>query len=155
MKLTKIALFVMALMAMVCTSGCGTLSYMSLQSSKDEIRRERAYATGDQKLIRAVNMTSDAETAIRAVALDDGGVGIGIDVSNLSALKRHPLRQIGAAVVDAGSLWGTYLGVKSLNDSGSHEPDQTAGRDNNSTVINGSGNVVNNGDQTTTPAPAE
>jgi hypothetical protein len=50
------------------------MSYMSLQSSKTDIIKERAVASGN-------------ESAIKAIKMGDT-VGIGIDVTNLEALKK-------------------------------------------------------------------
>jgi hypothetical protein len=129
MKILSIALMGMLLMG---TSGC--LSAWSLDSSKHELALQKA-------------IMSNNETAIRAVRLGDDGVGFGIDISNLSALKEHPLRQIGAAIGDAAIIWGAYEGVKSISNSNSNnEGDKNAGRDNNDITINGDNNKVNVGD---------
>jgi hypothetical protein len=44
-------------------------------------------------------------------------------------------------------LYGAYEGIRSLNDSGGGETSQDAGRDNNTITVNGDGNEVNVGDQ--------
>jgi uncharacterized protein YceK len=134
------------LLAVLC-SGC--MSIWSLQCSKDEILRERILASGNRTGIRMVQAGVSEDAAIRAVALE-GGAGIGVDVANLDALSQHPIRQFGAALLDAGTAFGAYLGGRALVNSGNgnNTPNQTAGRDINVITITGKGNNV--GDKTTT-----
>ena len=138
------------LATMIMTSGC---SYLSMKSSEEEIQRSRIYASGDQKAIRAMENGVAPQSAIRAVKLDGDGVGIGLDISNLQALTLHPVRQVGAALLDAGALYGAYKGVTSMNSGNSGDSQQTAGRDNTTVTINGDGNKVSTGDKTSTTTP--
>lgn len=124
-------------MLMMGTSGC--LSSWSLDSSKQELALQQ-HQMALQKAIMSNN-----ETAIRAVQLDNGGVGIGVDISNLQALTQHPIRQLGAAVGDAALIWGAYEGVKSFTDNSSHS--STSGRD--QVNVTGDGNNVNVGNSKT------
>ena len=143
-------------MIFICFSmffaGCSAISY---NASKEELLKSRAYASGNKSVIRQIQAGVPAETAIRAVALNDGGVGIGVDLSALSIIAQHPLRQLGAAVLDAGALYGAYSGVQSLNDSSSDNSTATAGRDQNTVSIEGDGNSVNIGNTSTTTTGAE
>jgi hypothetical protein len=146
-EITKV--IVVTTMAFMMT-GCA--SYMSMKSSEEEIQRGRVYASGDSRAIKAVNLGIPATSAIRAVKLDGDGIGIGLDVSNLQALSLHPFRQVGAAVLDAGMLYGAYVGIDSLNSS-KDSGNNTVGGD--QTSINGDGNTVNvrTSDESTTSAP--
>jgi len=135
-------------MTLAVFAGCTSL--WSLQCSKDEIMRDRVYASGNRVGIRALQNGASEESAIKAVALDNGA-GIGVDVSNWSALSQHPVRQLGAAILDAGMTYGAYLGGKALIDSNNSEPtSQTAGRDIIQVVVDGRNNTVNVGDKTDT-----
>ena len=152
MKETRIVAVMASLATMIMWSVC--TSIWSYEASKSEIQKERVYASGDKNAIRMIQNGADGDVAIRAVAMDNGGAGIGIDISNWRALSKHPVRQVGAAVLDAGMAYGAYLGVQSLTDS-SHDngnSSQSAGRDNNDVTVNGDGNNVHVGDTTTTSA---
>jgi hypothetical protein len=105
----------------IMASGCA--SYMSLEASKTEIAGQKVVASGDQN-------------AIKAFAID-GGAGIGVDVGNLQALKKHPFRQLGAAAVDAASVYGAYLGFEKLADTINNDSSDTT------ITINGDHNVIN------------
>lgn len=127
----------------------GCASYLSMKYSEEEVQRSRIYASGDQKAIKALSFGVPAESAIRAVKLDGDGVGIGLDVSNLQALTLHPFRQMGAAILDAGMLYGTYMGVSSMNSGNSGDSTQSSGRDTTTVNVNGDGNTVSTGDKPT------
>ena len=144
-RIPIIALIVASLFA--CT-GCTSL--WSLQCSKDEILRNRIMASGNAAGMRALQLGAGEDAAIRAVALDNGA-GIGVDVGNLQALTQHPIRQLGAALLDAGMTYGAYLGGKALLDANNNsEPSQTSGRDIIQVNVDGQNNTVNVGDETTT-----
>ena len=114
------------LVGMVLSSGCASMLVAS--SSKDKVQRR----------------------AIVAQQLPGGGVGIGIDLLSWDVLTEQPVMQLGAAVIDAATLYGGYLGVKSLQDQTAHKNKTTAvvvtGNGNNTTIVNGDGNG-NNGAQ--------
>ena len=112
---------------MIYSSGCA--SYMSYSASKNEIVKERAFASGDA-------------VAIKAVTMGDG-VGLAINVSEMDALLKHPWRQLGAALLDVGLVYGTSEGVKSLNNSDGEKDGvviNTVGNGNNTTVNTGDNN---------------
>jgi hypothetical protein len=139
-------LCVVAMLALL-TMNTGCLSVWSESCSRDELTLKKA-------------VLSNNEQAIRAVRLGDNGVGFGIDIGNLEALKYHPVRQIFAAVGDAALLYGAYEGVKSITDNSSHNGDESsdsssAGRDNNDITVNGDGNTVNVGNDTKSEPKAE
>lgn len=71
-----------AVVVLCACSGCA--SFAVLKSSQQEVR------------------------AIKATQLSGGGAGIGIDVSALEAITVHPWLQLGAAVADAGMIYGGY-----------------------------------------------
>jgi len=113
------------LSAMLFANGC--VSYMVMKNSEKEVATRRAMAAGDEGAIRAIN-------------LGEGAAGIGFDVSNLDALGEHPWLQLGAAVIDAALMVGTYEGIKSFDDDGpSPDPDPEKSIEVNTT---GDGNSV-------------
>ena|ERR1035437_3471789 len=109
----------------VVVSLCGCASLLSLEASKREAVNDRVCAMNN--------------SAIRGVALNNGG-GIGVDVSNWSAITNHPWRQIGAALLDAGTAYTAYKGAQQLlSSSGQSASPPTV----NVTIGGGQNNVVN------------
>ena len=119
----------------LCLAASGCLSMWSEQCSREEILKARVWASGDQGAIGLINAGADGDMAIRAVPLK-GGVGLGIDVSNLRALCLHPIRQLLAALGDAGAAAGAYCLARDISISDRHD-----------TTINitGNGNTVTAG----------
>jgi hypothetical protein len=73
------------------------------------------------------------------VPLGADGVGIGIDLSSWDVLAQNPWRQLGAALLDAGTVWAAGAGVNKLSDSGGNSD---SGRNNvRVNVANDSGRV--------------
>lgn len=104
----------------------GCLSNGVLQESKKKIALKKA-------------ISSDNQPAIRAIKLGDDGIGLGIDVGNLEALKEQLFKQIGAAIGDALIVWAGYEAanqIKGLNDNNSSGI---------SITINGDGNQIDLG----------
>ena len=128
-------ILVAILISLVFVCGCSMLSY---QDSKREIQMERAYKT----------LTSGDEAAIKAVKLD-GGAGIGIDITKMEALTKHPVRQLGAAVLDAGLLYGAYLGIEEINSSSSSSDAKSVdvSGDNNTVIFNSGDNNTQTHDE--------
>jgi len=144
MKFTTV---IVLIIAMTLFSGCA--SYLSYQSSQEEIARERVIASGNKDAMDAVKMGVPANQALKAVPIP-GGAGIAIDVTNLDALKKHPWRQLGAALLDLGLMYGTYEGVRYLNDESKDDDDDKSsirvtgdGNEVNVTTVNGDGNNGN------------
>ena len=148
--------FVAVVPLLMLSTGCA--SYLSAAYSADELATNRIMASGNKDAIRALNTGVAPRSAIKAVALDNGA-GIGVDLFSLDTLEIHPWRQLGAALVDAGTLYGSYMGVKSI--SGNNNKQET-------TAINGNGNAnvnvtssgsgttsvtVNTGDQSSSTSP--
>ena len=153
MKAMRMLVTIGMLAVAALSSGC--MSLWSYEASKNEIKRERVYASGNKKAIGMIEMGGDEDAAIRAIAVD-GGAGIAVDVSNWRALSKHPVRQIVAAILDAGMLYGAYRGVEALNNEDDDDrTSNTAGRDNNTVTINGKGNEVNIGSQNPTTTTSE
>ena len=124
----------MLIAIMLVANGCA--SYMVYKGSVKQVAMRKALASGD-------------EAAIKAVYLGSDGVGIGVDVANMEALSERPWLQIGAAVLDAISLYASYEGIKSLEDDGDtiiedDTPSNSSGGD--TIIINGDGNTVDTGD---------
>lgn len=115
-KFTSIVTLSTIILISLMSSGC--MSYMVMENSKKEIKRSRS--------------------AIQAQDLGNGAVGIGFDVGNLEALKEHPWKQLGAAIVDAGLLYGGYVAVKELDDDSGSSSDKS----DNNIIVNGNGNVT-------------
>lgn len=128
MKLVKAIVTSVILIALSLQMG-GCLSYMAMEHGRKQVALRKAVIKNDQ-------------AAIKAVQLGDNGVGVGIDVTNLEALKENPLLQLGAALGDAAMIYAGYKGVESLNNDGDDDKgDTTVGRD--QVTINGNDNHVN------------
>ena len=112
--------------ALIMMYGTGCASYLVMEGSKKRIDYKRTVARGDQAAIKAFNT-------------GEGTFGIGLDVSNLDALKEQPLLQLGAAIFDALCIYGSYEGIQKLT-----EDDKAAADDDgNSVIIDGDKNEVN------------
>jgi len=112
--------------ALIMMYGTGCASYLVMEGSKKRVAYKRTVARGDQAAIKAFNT-------------GEGTFGIGLDVSNLDALKEQPLLQLGAAIFDALCIYGSYEGIQKLT-----EDDKAAADDDgNSVIIDGDKNEVN------------
>lgn len=136
----KMVMLVALVMLAISTSGC--LSYMVMEQSRQKVALRKAIQTNN-------------EAAIRAIRLGDDGVGVGINVLALEALTEQPLKQLGAALGDALIIWGAYEGVQSINGDNNDTSNQDSGRDSNTISVNGNGNDVHVGDETSTQMAAE
>jgi hypothetical protein len=87
-----IGLALMALVVAVLNTGCA--SYAVMKSSQRELQQQKA---------------------LKAVKLGEAGAGIGVDVTALEALTYQPLMQVGAAVLDAGLIYGAYRGLDAID----------------------------------------
>jgi hypothetical protein len=87
--------------AMLIMQGC--VSQRVLEGSERRVAMRKAQITNNQPAIKALKLGEDT-------------VGLGIDVTNLEALKERPFLQIGAALADALIAWGTYEGIKALEE---------------------------------------
>lgn len=120
------------LLSLVFASGCTAIAY---RDSEREIRMEKAYYNLSTSGVKD-------EAAIRAVRLN-GGAGIGVDFTKSEVLMKHPFRQAGAAVVDAGLLYGLYMGIDSISSSSSDSRAVDVGGDGNTVIINtGDSNTI-------------
>lgn len=88
----KILSTLLIVACLLCSSGCASM--LCLAITKEEMRT----------------------SAIQARQLSDGGVGVGVDISNIQALRYRPGRQVTAAVVDAASMYGAYELFNYLSD---------------------------------------
>ena len=138
------------IVVLTCLALGGCASALSYMSSEDEIRSDRVMASGNKQGINALQAGTPPANAIHLVNLGNDGIGIGLDVSSWDAIAQHPLRQLGAAVLDAGTTYGAYLGATSLGGKHHTSTTSTAGRDNNTINISGTGNNVHVGDTTST-----
>jgi len=111
--------------ALIMMYGTGCASYLVMEGSKKRVAYKRTVARGDQAAIKAFNT-------------GEGTFGIGLDVSNLDALKEQPLLQLGAAIFDALCIYGGYEGIQKLT-----EDDKTTNDKGNTVTVNGNGNEVN------------
>lgn len=141
--ISKLVLVGGVLSMMVLTSGCGSLSYYSAASSADEIAQNRIFASGNKEALRYMNTGISPRAAIKAVALDNGGVGVGVDLLSLDVLGQHPIRQTVAAVVDAATIATTvYYGSKAISGNNNSQDSKST-----STTGDGNANVdVSSGD---------
>lgn len=90
-----------ALLLALMLTGCAS-TYVARESAR-ELRQARALMARD---------------------LGEGAVGIGLDVTALDALTHQPLKQAGAAVVDAASLYALYQGVREIADAVNGDDDK-------------------------------
>lgn len=140
MNRTLITIITAALIMMYST-GCA--SYLVMEGSKKKVAYKRTVARGDQAAIKAFNT-------------GEGTFGIGLDVSNLDALKEQPLLQLGAAFLDAFLIYGSYECVQKLTEDDKTTNDNNGnsiivtGNDNEINVIDGNENDSNQKDTTTT-----
>lgn len=123
---------IVMLSVLVSLTGCA--SYLSYEASKNEIKKNRIYASGDEK-------------AIKAFAVD-GGAGVAINVNALDALTEHPIRQLGAAILDAGLVYGAKVLVDKYEEDNSNKDKtvviQNSGDNNNINVNTGDANSNEN-----------
>jgi hypothetical protein len=117
----KILASILLIAVMFCFTGCSVMSY---NSSREEMVREQVVASGDEAAIKAFQM--------------NGTVGVAVDISAVKVLTKHPIRQLGAALVDAGLLYGAYMGIESLTQNSSND-----GNRNLTISTTGTGNVYN------------
>jgi len=147
-SVNKLVLLLTLTMIMVANTGC--LSLLSYNASKREIMEEAIVASGNQKAVDLLLSGVKPERAFKAVQLDNNGVGLGLDVSNVDALLKHPVRQTLAGAGDVGLAWGAkelidYLG-SSTGSSGNNLTVNVS--DSQDTSISVSGDAIT--DTTTT-----
>ena len=94
---------VLCVLMLVFSSGCVFL-HNSMKASNKEVAIEKAVASGD-------------EAVIKAVKLDNNGIGVGFDVYNWEAFVKHPVRNTVAGAADAAIAYGMYEGLQSLSQS--------------------------------------
>jgi hypothetical protein len=70
----------------VVLSQSGCASYMVARSSQQQVSSRRAIEASQH----------------------DGGIAIGVNLLSLETLKERPILQIGAAILDAAAIYGTY-----------------------------------------------
>ncbi len=122
------------LLGLVFASGCSSIAY---RDSEREIRLEKSY----------YSLSATNEAAIRAVRLSGGAVGVGVDVTKMEVLMKHPFRQLGAAVLDVGVLYGIYAGIEEISSSSSESKSVDISGDGNVIIINSGDNGTGTIDQ--------
>jgi len=147
-------LFLMLILIVISNYLTGCMSYLSYTASKNEVARNRIYASGDKTAIRLVNSGVPAERAIFAVPLGKGdnenfGVGLALDLTAMDAVAQHPWRQLAAGVADAAAGFAIYYGVEQYTDNSndsstdSQTGNGTGDGDVNNVIVDGDGNTVN------------
>jgi len=97
----KRILLVTLLLALVAySSGCASMA---------------VYKQSDRKIATRQARLSGDQDAIRATQLGVGCVGIGVDVTAWDKLTEQPLKQFGAAALDAALLYGAYELLQGLD----------------------------------------
>ena len=129
----KVMTLITLVALVISLTGCASM--MSYNASKREIMGERVMASGN-------------DAAIKAFASGDT-VGIGVNVLASEALTKHPFRQLGAAILDAGLIYGLYEGVQELNQDNDHGGERNL---NISTTGDGNTYNINTGDAATSNA---
>lgn len=109
----KKIIFVSMVVMMFLNTGC--TSYVSARYSQEERARARIMKVQDKKAMEALDIGISPTVAIKSIQLDNG-VGIGVDLFSLDTITQNPLRQTGAALLDALLTWGTYEAIKYIRD---------------------------------------
>ena len=118
-------LIAIIVLAYLCSGCC---SYMVLEHSKSEIRQIR-------------------EQRAREIKADNNGARIAFDVTNLEAIKQHPIMQFVAGALDLAIGYGLKEGVESLNDDKSDSATiNVTGNGNTTTYNTGDFNEIGNPD---------
>lgn len=113
-------------MLAILFSMTGCASMYSMHLSKQEIAEERIMASGNEEAMSALRMGVPPQRVIKAVPIGNNGAGIGIDIGNMEALSKHPVRQSILAVVDAASIIAVGMTADHyLNDDDSSSSSQT------------------------------
>lgn len=127
------------------TTGCSTVVYK--ESRKQIIERRAEIADIDVEV-------DEKGRIIQAREMAGGGVGVGVDFLQPNfweTLKEQPGKQIGAALLDAAALYGSYVALDSLsNDGSSGRKNNTSGAGGNvsgrdTIIVQGNGNNVTGG----------
>ena len=98
-------------------SGCATAYQYG--KSKKQILTERIQASADKELKERLKAGEDPETAIKALKLKGGALGIGINLANTEVLMKNPGKQSVAALVDLGTMLLVNEGIKYSRDKDS------------------------------------
>ena len=125
---TKISIILL----LICLINSGCASYLVYNNSREKII-----------LRNAVN--SKDNNAIKAIALNNGGAGIGIDIASCDTLTEQPFLQFMAALYDALTIYGGYKVEKSVAGSSSGHSLSSitiSGQNNNVVIVNGDNNSV-------------
>lgn len=153
MKFRHVCIYLISL-SILFTCGCSTMVY---KDSKAKVIERRMIATGkytDDQILKA--------RVFKAVPMDSGSA-VGIDLLTpdfWTVISEQPAKQVGAAVVDAGMIYGLYKGVEYVynevsgngsNDEESNGGGNESGRDTTVINVNGDGNeVTTSGDDSST-----
>ena len=122
MKIAKVLAGLVIVAVLVGQTGCGT--YMAHEYNRKNALLKKAQSLGN-------------DVAIKAIQLDNNGVGIGIDVTLLDTLDTPKawLVQGAGALVDAATIYAAEQGLSSLTQSSNE-------KDNSFTVNNGGNGSV-------------
>ena len=113
MSKSKCLVTIMFALMLLC-NGC--LSIWSQQASKDELRRERIWASGNTNAVRALSMGVSSKSAIRATVYDNGAEVL-VDVTDWEALTKNPLRHLLALALDVGIGVGAKELIEEMEES--------------------------------------
>ena len=136
--LKKVSILAGSVLILLVNTGCVT-SYLSARASQREIATKRIMASQDKNAVDALKMGVEPEVAIKAIRMENGA-GISIDLFSLDTLTENPVRQIGAAVLDAALIYGGYRLVQNMTQSGNDNKNEV---NTSTTTVN-----VNNADHT-------
>jgi len=102
--LNKLIILIILSITTLTTSCC---SYLSVADSKEELIKRKVYASGDEVAIKAMNI--------------NGVASVGVDISNWEAIKKHPFRQLGAALLDLATVYVADQSMKKLTENDNTE----------------------------------
>lgn len=146
---------VLMLGSVFCMNGC-VFTYMAYNKAKKELCQERILASGDKDAEKALAMGIPETQIIKAVRMNGGGAGIGISIQPgmWDILSKNPGTQVGAAVLDAASIYALAELVKSGGSNTTSNDNSTTNNTTNNTtnttegdnspIIDGDDNDTNN-----------
>jgi len=148
---------VLMLGSVFCLNGC-IFTYMAYNKAEKELCQERILASGDKDAEKALAMGIPETQIIKAVRMNGGGAGIGISIQPgmWDILTKNPGTQVGAAFLDAATIYALAELAKSGGSNTTNNDNSTTNNTtttttttnttegDNSPIIDGDDNDTNN-----------
>jgi len=130
--------------------GC-IFSYLSYKNSEKEILQERIMASGNEDAIKALEMGISEKKIISAVPIEKGvALKISIQPGMMEVLTKNGLRQTGAAILDAGTIYAIAQATKSNSDTTNNDNSTTNNTTNNNSTNGNNSPIINGNDNNST-----